>query len=160
MPTFPSRVLVRYTPPTDDRKRLLWFGCVGFTGVLVNSALIWLLTERVGLHYLESSALATEGAILSNFALNHVWTFATLRNAEPVLLKLAKFNLVALGGMILTVISLFTLTHSLGWHYLPSNAVAVCSGAVWNYFANRRWTWAGTSAHHPAPTEEPAGDRQ
>jgi dolichol-phosphate mannosyltransferase len=130
-----------------ELRRMVRFGCVGLVGVLVNSALLWLLTERAQLYYVASSALATEGAILTNFALHHHWTFAALGEGEPVLAKLAKYNAVALGGLLLTVGTLVALTSLLRLHYLVANLLAVGVGTAWNYGASRRWAW-----RTPAPS--------
>ena len=121
--------------------QVLRFACVGVLGLAVNTIVLWLLTERAHLYYLVASALATEAAIVHNFTLNHRWTFADAPADEPALLKLAKFNLVALAGLALTVGALYVLTRFAGLHYLVANVVAVGSGTGWNYLANRRWTW-------------------
>ena len=135
---------------STELQRGLRFACVGLIGVGVNSVLLWLLTERAHLYYLVSSALATEVAILHNFALNHFWTFAALRDQEPLLVKLAKFNAVSLGGLLLTVGALYTLTQVLGLHYVLANVAAVGAGAAWNFGANRLWTWtAGAGVRTP-----------
>jgi dolichol-phosphate mannosyltransferase len=117
------------------------FGCVGLLGVVVNSGLLWLLTERAQLYYAVSSLLATEGAILTNFALHHRWTFASANDGGSMLPKLVKYNLLALGGLFLTVGTLVGLTALLRLHYLPANLMAVGVGTAWNYGASRRWAW-------------------
>jgi dolichol-phosphate mannosyltransferase len=133
------------------------FGCVGLVGVLVNSGLLWLLTERARLYFAVSSALATEVAILTNFALHHLWTFASTADGEPVVAKLAKYNAVALGGLLLTVGTLLGLTALLRLHYLAANLLAVGVGTAWNYGASRRWAWrtAGPAAEAGAASRPP-----
>jgi dolichol-phosphate mannosyltransferase len=126
--------------------RIVRFGCVGLLGVVVNSALLWLLTEHGHLYYLVSSVVATEVAILVNFALNHTWTFAGFGDEKPLLEKLIKFNLVSLTGLALTVSVLFILKQFAGLQYLLANTVAVGFTATWNYLVNRRWTWRSAAA--------------
>ena len=48
---------------------------VGASGVLVNLALLFYLTEFVGLWYFLSYTLAISASITSNFILNKLWTF-------------------------------------------------------------------------------------
>ena len=157
-PTVTWTKLTEFTGVTSKSvRRLARFACVGLIGVGVNNTLLWLLTERAHVYYLLSSALATEVAILSNFTLNYVWTFAALRDAEPVLAKLAKFNQVALGGLLLTVSVLFVLTHFFGLHYLIANLLAVGSGAAWNYTISRHWVWP--AADPPQVPRSPADSR-
>ncbi len=121
--------------------RVWRFAAVGALGALTNTFLLWLLTERTALYYLASSVVATELTILSNFTLNHIWTFANEHDGASFLGRLARFNLVSIGGLALTVITLFGLRQFAGLHYLVANAAAVVAGAGWNYVANRRWTW-------------------
>ncbi len=133
--------------------RLVRFACVGLLGVVVNSTVLWLLTDAAHVYYLPSSVVATELAILCNFTLNHTWTFASLHDTDSIFTKLAKFNGVALGGLLLTVSSLFVLTRIFGLHYLIANLFAVGTAAVWNYTISRHWIW---SAADPAsPTRHP-----
>lgn len=127
-------------------RRIARFGCVGLIGVVINSALLWLLTEQGHLYYLVSSILATEVAILANFALNHTWTFASLRDDRPFVEKLIKFNVVSLGGLALTVSMLFVLKQFAGLQYMLANTVAISFASTWNYVVNRRWTWSGAPA--------------
>src|SRR5688500_18149964 len=96
-------LLSRSYPAIQEIPRIIRFGCVGLSGVVVNMLLLWFLTERVGLYYLVASAIATEAAILSKFTLNHWWTFAPLREGSSALRKLAKFNLVSLGGLVFSL---------------------------------------------------------
>jgi putative flippase GtrA len=125
---------------------MLRFGCVGLIGAVVNSGLLWLLTEQAHMYYLASSVVATEVAILANFTLNHNWTFATLRDNQSFLSRLVKFNVVSLGGLALTVASLFVLKQFAGLQYMLANTLAIGFAATWNYVANRRWTWCGAAA--------------
>ncbi len=125
---------------------MLRFGCVGLIGVAVNSALLWVLTEQGHLYYLLSSVIATEVAILVNFALNHKWTFAAFGDEKPLVEKLVKFNVVSLGGLVLTVSMLFVLKQFAGLQYMLANTMAIGFAATWNYVVNRRWTWSGAAA--------------
>ena len=125
-----------------DGRRAVRFACVGLVGVGVNSLVLWLLTEWAHVYYLISSVFATSAAILSNFVVNHVWTFADVHTGEPTLLRMAKFGAVSIGGLLLSVTALFCLTHFLGMPYLVANTGAIGAGVLWNYAGNRRWTWA------------------
>ena len=124
-----------------EASRLRRFASVGVLGVGVNTGLLWFLTDRLHLYYVVASVVATECAILHNFAWNHAWTFGDRPRSAPVLPRLARFNVVALGGLALTVGVLFALTALFGVHYLLANLAAVVAGAGWNYAASRRWVW-------------------
>lgn len=125
---------------------LLRFGLVGGSGVLVNYALLYLLAGGLGLNLVAASTVATEGAILSNFALNNAWTFREARSGRPLLQRGLRYNVFALGGLVLSVAVLATLTYLLGMHYLVANVFAIGTATLWNYAANYRWTWSMRSA--------------
>jgi putative flippase GtrA len=132
---------MRVLRDSPELLRLMRFVCVGGSGVLLNTLLLWVLTERAHLYYLASSVLATEAAIVSNFVLNHGWTFAAVRDSQHVLLRFLRFNAVSAGGLLLTVGLVFVLKQFAGVPYLLANLLAIVCGSVWNYVANRRWTW-------------------
>jgi putative flippase GtrA len=119
------------------------FGLVGLSGVVVNTSVLWVLARGAHLPLPLASALATETAILSNFALNDRWTFRAAQQ-NPVLLRLLRFNGVSLGGLAITTLLLTLLTSYGGLHLLLANLLAIGGAMTWNYVANSRWTWGGT----------------
>ncbi len=129
--------------------RLLRFGLVGALGVVVNYTLLYLLTEACGLNHLIASALATEGAIISNFVLNNVWTFRDADLGLAWARRLWRYNLITLGGLLITVTVLAMLTYLFSIHYLVANLFAIGSATLWNYIVNARFTWK-----LPAETEQ------
>jgi len=132
------RTLVRFARP-------LRFGLVGLSGVLVNTAILWALVQGARLPVLLASALATEAAILSNFALNDRWTFRDGVHRHSFGMRLLRFNGVSLGGMAITA-GLLALLMSYGHlHLLLANLLAIGGATTWNYIVNSRWTWKGKS---------------
>ena len=114
------------------------FVTVGFTGLIVNTTLLFLLYERLRLPLLIASPIAVEAAILNNFFWNNRWTF----NAPPLALgRLAKFNLVSLGGLAITTSLLFILVEGFGIHYLLANLMAIAVATIWNFLLSFFWAW-------------------
>jgi dolichol-phosphate mannosyltransferase len=122
-------------------RRLLRFGLVGLSGVLVNAAILWSLTEVAGWHYLISAAVATEVSILTNFALNDRWTFRASWTATPWLRRAARYNGVALAGLGISIVVLAFLTTALRVHYMAANVAAIGAATLWNFPVNSRFTW-------------------
>jgi putative flippase GtrA len=81
------------------------FAAVGASGVVVNLGTLALL-RLLQVHTNLASAFAIEVSILSNFTINHLWTFGDRRHAQASLLQQGmKFHLVSLvGGVIQFVI--------------------------------------------------------
>ncbi len=119
-------------------EQFLKFCLVGGTGVVVNMAVVYLLHERLGLALLLASPVAVEASILSNFLLNNYWTF---RTPTVELRRLAKFNLVSLGGMAITTGILTLLVSHAGLHWAIANLIAIGVATVWNFGLNFVWTW-------------------
>jgi putative flippase GtrA len=125
--------------------RPIRFGLVGLSGVVVNTSVLWALARGAQLPVPLASALATETAILSNFALNDRWTFRAARQ-YPLLMRLLRFNGVSLGGLAITMLLVTLLTNYSDLHLLAANLLAIGGAMTWNYVVNSRWTWNGPSA--------------
>jgi dolichol-phosphate mannosyltransferase len=121
--------------------RFTRFAAVGASGVLVNNGVLYLAVERVHLYPVAAAVLATETAILSNFTLNDRWTFRDIKNSRKWLGRLAHYNAVVLGGLVIAVLTLFALTSWLHVHYLIANLVGIAAGTAWNYCMNLTITW-------------------
>jgi dolichol-phosphate mannosyltransferase len=121
--------------------RLVRFGIVGAFGVLVNSAVLVLLAEGFGIWPVAASLVATEVAILSNYSFNDRWTFRAAPSAVGWARRALLYNLVALGGLAISVGVLATLTELVGVHYLLANLCGIASATAWNYLANSSVTW-------------------
>jgi dolichol-phosphate mannosyltransferase len=67
--------------------RFAGFGAAGASGVLPNLAVMWLLSDRLGAHYLPAAVAATEVAIVWNF-------FRRRRTARPWWTRFGRFALL------------------------------------------------------------------
>lgn len=83
-------------------RRFLRFAAVGASGVVVNLAALNLFSLALQVNV--ASAAAIEVSLLSNFALNSVWTFADRKNNAGTLQRLARFHVVCLAGAVLQFI--------------------------------------------------------
>lgn len=142
--------------------RLLRFGAVGASGIVVNLAALHLLAAGAGVPELWASAAGIEASILSNFALNDRFTFADRRGGGP-LARLGRWHVVCAVGMALQLGTFALLaavvTHALGrpelgdLRYLAQLA-GVAVGFAWNWRAGAGWAWRG--APPAAPEVAPA----
>jgi dolichol-phosphate mannosyltransferase len=117
------------------------FGLVGTSGVAVNYALLYLLADIGDLNHLLAASVATEAAILSNFTFNNLWTFRYTRPKTSWRRRALQYNLFCLGGLVISVLVLAVLTYLVNIHYLVANIFAIGAATLWNYGANRYWTW-------------------
>ena len=142
------RHLGRLSLRSGEFARFVKFCLVGGSGVLVNMGLTWLLTEKAGIFYALSNVIAIETAIITNYLLNYSFTFRDRRVAgkKSFIVKMAQFNLVSLGGMIINVGILSFFTEIVGLHYLISNLIGIAGATLWNYFVNNWWTWKDSNS--------------
>ena len=123
------------------RGRFMRFGVVGLIGVGLNTLLLTLMVEVMKIHYLPAAALATEATIIVNFALNDRWTFRASRTEISWLKRLKRYNLIALGGLAISLLVLMMLTSMLGMHYVLANLFGIGAATLWNYTVNSRMTY-------------------
>lgn len=134
---FVTRLADRLRAPRVTRQ-FVKFCLVGGSGVLVNTALLYFLHEWLNIRLLFASPIAVEAAVINNFFWNSQWTF---RSASADLRRLAKFNLVSLGGLAITTGGLYYLTEAHKLHYLIANLIAIGVATIWNFGINFVWTW-------------------
>lgn len=123
--------------------RFCKFCAVGFSGVIVNLGIMWLLTEKAGIFYIASAAISIEVSIISNFLLNNHFTFSDRRRhgITTLLKRLLRFNAVSLFGIGINLITIWLLTSVFGIYYLLSNCAGIVLATSWNYLVNNWWTW-------------------
>jgi dolichol-phosphate mannosyltransferase len=128
--------------------RFLRFGLVGGSGVFVDMAALYLLHDpkRLALPLVAAKLVSAQLAIVSNFVWNEAWTFADRAALHPGArqrwLRFARFELICLTGVAITVAVLSFGVRRLGLHYLVANAIAIGIGTAWNFLANLRWNWS------------------
>jgi dolichol-phosphate mannosyltransferase len=140
--------ILRRADPTRQVGPILTFArfsLVGLSGVVVNYGLFRFLRLVPGLSYLVAAFLAIEVSILSNFFLNHFWTWRhRLRpGVRPFLSRAAKYHIVAgiaaFGGNWGT---LYVLAELFGFQVDFSYLTGIGVGMLINFFLNDRWTFA------------------
>lgn len=130
--------------------RFIRFGVVGFSGVFVDMAVLYLLHDpsTLGWGLTRSKILAAEAAIINNFFWNDAWTFADMssqqRGWRKRLKRLLKFNIVCLVGLVLNVLLLNVLYNTLGVHYQLANIIAIALVTFWNFWINLKLSWRVT----------------
>ena len=135
----------RTGPVWTEWTKIVRFGLVGLSGILVNMGLLYALTEVAGLYYLVSAAIAIELSIVNNFVWNDVWTFKSARDLRfgRRIQRFLSFQAVSMGGLIINMAVLYVLADIAGVYYLAANLVGIFAGFAWNYVVNRHFTWVG-----------------
>jgi putative flippase GtrA len=133
--------------------RLLKFGTVGASGVIVNQATLWFAREQLfagmspRLRLNAALAVAISLATLNNYLWNRFWTWRDRNRTRSTLGTLAQFAqycAAAASGTALQVI--LTNVFASFVHYLLANLCAIVLASGLNFAINSRWTFRG----HPA----------
>jgi dolichol-phosphate mannosyltransferase len=135
--------------------RFLRFGIVGFSGVFVDMAVLYLLSDETTLAWglTRSKIIAAELAIVNNFLWNDAWTFADMsshqRGWQKRFKRFLKFNLVCLGGVGLNLLLLNLMFNFLGFNSFRygryvANLIAIAIVTVWNFWLNLKLSWRVT----------------
>lgn len=123
---------------------------VGVVGTAIDVAVLWLLVHFGGLPVLVATSISFTVSVINNFFLNKFWTF---KNPSSNYRKLfIKFIIVSVGGLLLTNLCMGILVHAIGVWYIWAKLVTSCFVLVWNFLANKYWTFR----HSRRPSEPPA----
>jgi putative flippase GtrA len=136
--------------------RVLRFGSVGASGVLVNQVTLWFAHEHLfaamspRLSLNAALAVAISLATVNNYFLNRLWTWRDRNRARGTSANLAQFGqycvAVAVGSaMQMALTNLFTLF----LRYLLANLCAIVVAGGVNFAINNHWTFRGRHATAP-----------
>ncbi len=120
-------------------RRWLTFNGVGLMGVAVQLGTVALLVHGLHLHYLLSTAIAVEMAVLHNFVWHQHWTWRDRPSSSTTAVanRLVRFHLlngtVSLGGN-LSVMAV--LCGALGMDPVAANVAAIATCSMLNFFAS------------------------
>jgi glycosyltransferase involved in cell wall biosynthesis len=128
--------------------RLLAFGAVGVSGLVVNTLLLALFTEKANLYYLLAAIVATQGSTLWNFGLTEGLVFRGTESRFSLRRRALLFFLMNNVALALRGPLLFLLTSVFGIYYLVSNVVslsvlmllrfALADSVIWGARRSRR----------------------
>ncbi len=130
--------------------RFLRFGLVGLSGVFVDMAVLYLLSDptTLALPLTRSKIIAGEIAIFNNFLWNDAWTFADVSMQQQEwrqrLKRFLKFNLICLAGLVLNVLILNLVFNFLIPNRYIANLIAIAVATIWNFWVNLKLSWRVT----------------
>ena len=121
----------------DWLTQLFRYAIVGGVSFVVDYGLLYLLTERVGLHYILSATISFITGLIVNYLISIHWVFRThkLQNRTTEFLLYAIIGIV---GLFFNNLLLYVFTDCVQLHYLISKLVAAAIVLIWN-FVGRKW---------------------
>jgi dolichol-phosphate mannosyltransferase len=135
--------------------RVAAFGAAGASGVLPNLAVMWLLSGRLGVHYLPAAVVATEVAIVWNFVLVDQLVFRRRRTARPWWARFGRFAVLNNLDLAVRLPLLALLVAVLHVHELLANVATLAAAFVLRYAVTDRFIYRAPA---PSPAPEPAAE--
>jgi putative flippase GtrA len=141
----------------QERNRFLRFAVVGVIGAVVDFGTFNILVNLIHMVPIWASVCSFAAAVVSNFLWNRFWTYPDSRS-KRVSKQIVQFLMVSLIGLGIRTPLFAWLEHALNQlcaNVLPKNfflsstfvghnialAVAVVVVMMWNFYANRLWTY-------------------
>jgi len=122
-------------------RQFLAFAFVGAIGTGVHYAVLMLLvySQLAPVPFATTIGFAAGAAV--NYTLNYTFTFDSRR---PHLQAVPMFLTVAAIGAVLNVVIVWVLVSAAGLHFLLAQVAATAVVLLWNFSANRAWTFKGS----------------
>lgn len=138
----PNGGLFTYLKKSVLSPRIIKFGVVGASGVIVNVGSLYVLTEFARIPYFIASLIAIELSIISNFTINLLWTWRDRADEGTLWKKIVRYHIGAGATAVLgNYLILIALTEFFGMHYMLSNLIGIAVGTFSNYLINDLWTF-------------------
>jgi putative flippase GtrA len=127
------------------------FLIVGGVATALQYAILITLTVSGGVQPLLASTIGFVASSAANYTLNRRFTF---RSHVDYLGRLQRFAIIATGGLGLNAIVMAAAIDLVGMNYIASQIVASGVVLLWNFHANRQWTFSTGLADSPKSTME------
>jgi putative flippase GtrA len=145
----------------QERSRFLRFAMVGVIGAVVDFGVANLLTGVFRMEFVWASIISFTAAVISNFLWNRFWTYPDSRS-KTLSRQVLQFLIISVIGLVIRTpiikvlenpaIGIFTRllpkTFFVTPRFMGHNitlAIAVLVVMMWNFFANRFWTYNDVS---------------
>ncbi len=119
----------------DLLKKLLKFGLIGFSGLLIDYAVTIIFKEFAGIEKYVANSLGFATAATSNYFLNRLWTFKS--NNPKITKEFAGFILIATAGLIINNMIIWLLADKyFSLNFYVSKFIAITIVFIWNFLMN------------------------
>ncbi|MFB0908204.1 MAG: putative flippase GtrA [Spirosomataceae bacterium] len=115
--------------------KLIKFGVVGFSGLIVDFGITYLFKEKLRVNKYVANGLGFSVAVVSNFFLNKWWTFEDA--GQDYLSQFLTFTTVAIVGLVINQGILYLLHEKVKLNFYFAKLVAIGAVTLWNFgFSN------------------------
>jgi putative flippase GtrA len=119
-------------------QQFLSFALIGLLGTAAHFLVLYVLVSQLDFGPLPASSVGAVTGALVNYGLNYRLTFRSQKKHREAL---PRFMVVASGGWLLNGLLMAILLSRLDIHYLLVQIIVTSLVLVWNFLANRFWTF-------------------
>ena len=112
---------------------------VGFSGVIVDFAITWLLKEKIHVNKYIANTCGFVSAATSNYILNRIWTFES--ENPQIAHEFFSFFAISLAGLGLNNLILWLCADKMKLNFYFSKLIAIGIVTVWNFGMNYLFTF-------------------
>jgi len=117
-------------------RQILRFAVVGGSAFVVDFAVLWFLTEILGVHYLLSNCISFTVSVIYNYILSIVWVF-DVNNNHKKSTELIVFMVLSVIGLGINQLIYWLCVEFLAIHYLVSKIGATAVVMVYNFITRK-----------------------
>lgn len=121
----------------STKEQFIRFAAGGAVGTACHYAVLMAWVEILGAPVVLGALVGFAAGALVNYAIARRFVFATRRSHGSAL---PRFALVAVAGAVLNTM-IVALAYGAGVHYLVAQLLATLVVLVWNFLANKHWTF-------------------
>lgn len=126
--------------------RGLWqfikFNLVGIMNTAVDFGVFMILNHYLGLVYTVSQVISYSCGMINSYFFNKFWTFQKKEGFTAI--EVAKFVLVNLCSLGVSLLVLYILQSKWNWKVLPSKVLATGFSVGVNFLGNKLWVFEAT----------------
>jgi putative flippase GtrA len=119
--------------------KLVKFGLVGASGMVVDFGVTWLCKEKLRWNKFVANSTGFTLAVINNYLLNRLWTFESTNKQWQA--EFGRFVLVSLIGLGLNNLLVYLLHGRLRTNFYLAKGVATAVVIAWNFLANYFFTF-------------------
>ena len=120
----------------DRFMEIVRFCVVGGLSLIVDCAILFLLTDFFGVHYLYSAGISFTVSVIFNYWLCVKFVFKTAKKQTPK--QAAIFIGSSIAGLGLNQICMYFFVEIVGFHYMLAKLGATAIVTLWNYVMKRK----------------------
>jgi putative flippase GtrA len=125
--------------PSEFIIKLIRYGLVGLTGVLVDFSVTYVFKEYAKFSKYVANSIGFCTAVVTNYLLNRYWTFGA--GTEDVFIQFGTFVIVSLIGLVINNFIIYLLSEKWKINFYISKVVAIFVVVFWNFFVNYYYTF-------------------